>query len=159
MSVLIPDMVVFQYIENGLVYAANNGTIDDRFSEYARAYFQKKDVNVEAKRVTKNLLLLVNKSYAAHYREKIIPSVDLYYKSATHFVKGCQLLKYLQCVRYQIEVHTIEHGYSEVDPNRIIFVLSDQDKADIKLLDKMITDLAFSIVNQITEFKNAKWSD
>lgn len=157
MSVLIPENIVFEYVENGFSYAANNTIIDDRYSETIRQHCKDKDFYIEAKRWTKNILLLVYKSYAARYNEELGPIE--FYKTKIHFVNGLQLLKYLECLCYQIEIYTIEHGYNEADPSFKKFVLSDQDKTDYKILCDFIADLRICIISQLTDYKNAKWSD
>lgn len=159
MSVLIPEMKVFEYVQNGFVYAANNRTCDDLFASCIFHACQEKGMDQifsEAKRWVKNLITLNCKSYAARYREKELCDLAPFYKERTHKVEALQLLKYLQCIEYNIEMQTIEKGYGF---DTIKFEVTDQDRKDFALLQRFIADLKDSIIQQLPQYQNAKYSD
>jgi hypothetical protein len=158
MSVLIPDMGVFTYVKSGFVYAANNRSIDDKYSESISSHCRDRFTEEEAVRWTKNLLLLNCKSYAARYREKL-DDLRPFFKDHNVPIKAVQLLKYLQCIQYNIELRTIENGYSEADEKSVKFDVTEQDRKDVKLLDDFIRDIQYSIVSQMPEYANAKYSE
>lgn len=159
MSVLVPDMHVFEYVQSGFIYCANHKTCDSLYS--SSISFSSKAMGIdsicnESKRWVKNLLTLNCKSYAARYRENELGDLAHFYKENNHSVNAFQLLKYLECIHYNIEMKTIEDGYT-VDT--IKFVLTEQDRKDFQLLESFISDLKNSIISNLPEYQNAKYAD
>lgn len=161
MSVLVPDMKVFEYVQNGFMHAANNRTCDSLYVYSISAAMKNKGNNQifeEAERWVKNLITLNCKSYAARYREKELGNLAPFYLPKNHMLEPFQLLKYLHCIEYNIEMKTIEQGYSEA-LECIRFTLTEQDKKDFETLQYFIRDLKDSIINNIPQYQNAKYSN
>lgn len=162
MSILIPDMKVFEYVDSGFIRVAFNDTIDSLYCESIREKTRPKGLDQifnESKRWTKNLFTLICKSYAARYREELEDLAPFFKRNNTHKVEACQLLKYLQCIEYNIEISTIEKGYSEALEPNIKFQLTDQDREDFRLLVAFINDLKGAIVSQLPEYKTANYAN
>lgn len=160
MSVQIPDFKIFQYVEMGFYVTVNNSVINDLYTHSTREHCRNKLADKEATRWIKNLLLLNCKSYSARYREplgdyhKLYTSIFRVGKLIT--VEACPLLKYLECIEYNIEMSTIENGYFT---DSIKFELSEQDRKDFALLQAFRVDLTKAIVSQLPTYQNAKWAE
>lgn len=154
MSILIPDLKVYKYVEAGFIYAAHNKTCDNKYSYSVVRQTENKDPFEEARRWVKNLLRLNLISYNTRYNENERDNLPT---TATRTeTKAHQLLKYLQCIDYNIEVETIQKlGSYDEDRARV----NEQDLKDIKLLRDFIQDIQTAIIAQTEEYKTAKWSD
>lgn len=152
MSVLIPDLKVYNYILNGLQKSAYRSVIDEYYSHCMVRHFESKDIDKESKRLVKSWLDMNHKSYQYRYEDgKEEASLwQFITKEIVYTLKPLQLLKYIQCVLYNIELDTIKDGEGEV---------TKQQEDDFKLLDTWREELAFSIINKIPEYDQAKWSE
>ena len=118
MSILVPDTIVFNYAEAGVIKAAYNRTIDEFYSHTVSDHFRNQgDTFEEARRLTRNWLTLILKSYNTRYEEE--GGFELLEEIRRHAgpLEPLQLIKYLQCIDYQIETCTItKNGTPEEDP-------------------------------------------
>jgi len=142
MSVLIPDLKVYNYIQAGIEKLVYNNVIDDFHSHSINRHFHNcPDIEKEAARLTLAWLELNQKSYNERYpnEKDNINLCGFYYQTTTHRpLTAIQLLKYLQCIEYNIEI--------------------EDESKDLQLLKDCINDLQNSIINNMEEYKNAKWS-
>lgn len=152
MSVLVLDPKIISYIRKGLVFAAYNGTVDALHSYTIFAHFKDKDVEVEADRIMSSLYLMNQRSYSARYREED-KDHDLWNFVRKTMGLPCpfQLLKYAQCLEYNIEIDTINSKYE----NKV----TDQELADYEMLKRWEYEIMSAIVNQHQKYKDAKWSE
>ena len=144
MSVLIPDLQVYNYIQTGLQRLAYNNIVDDLFSNTVNKYFRNcPDYEKEAERLVLSWLKMNIESYNKRCQVKETTDlIGLYYPTFPHKdLTACQLLKYLQCVEYNIEI-----------------VPKDlQQRKDLQLLKDCIDDLLNSIVHNLPEYNKATW--
>lgn len=142
MSVLVPDHEVFSYLFSGLAFAANNQTYNDKYSYQIARYMEGKDSEKEGKRLVKSWLYMIEKSYNAKYNDTGT-TVNMLTVKYVPF-KAVQLLKYVQCVLYNIE----SEG-----------VTTKHEQDDATLLELWKTDIMNAIIDQLPEYKEAKWSE
>jgi len=152
MSVLFLDPKVFEYVA-------------DKINSYK--FSKQADINhcstlsiedqSEAQKLVVNWAKLNELSYNYHYNEpekqptlyKFI-NFSNYYKVDTY-----QFLKYLLCIRYNIELHTIQGGRNGFSGQPIEQELKDS----FDTLNKAIEEIKQAIINELTEYKTANWSD
>jgi hypothetical protein len=149
MSVLIPNDEVFNYLCSGLERAAYTRTCDEWWSHRIHSHFKDKDIETESRRLVESWMQLNDWSYSFKYGEEVETQIKLRRKTLHKPMQVHQLLKYAQCVDYNIEKDTIECAGNK---------LTKQGKSDLWLLRQWILDIAMSIIGQIPEYKEAKWS-
>jgi hypothetical protein len=88
-------------------------------------------------------------SFSVRYGEEVETKIKLRRKTLHKQMEIHQLLKYAQCVDYNIEKDTIESAGHK---------LTSQAKKDLWLLRQWIMDIAMSIIGQTTQYRAATWS-
>jgi hypothetical protein len=136
MSILVLDHQVFSYICSGLKKAAYETEVTTMYSSKIRHYFAGKDINQEATELVKQWFVMNETSYNIRYKET--GTTEDVLQLRYYPVKPHQLLKYLMCLEYNIEL-------GETKP--------------LKLLRQWINDLMYGIVSDSELYKSAKWSD
>ena len=146
MSVQTLGLEINNYVFNGLLKIAFNKTHDSFYSDKAYRHFEMKDPSTESTRLIKSWMDLNESTYDTQYDEEPNPTPLSYFFEGTLFVveSAHQLVKYLQCIDYNIEAKILE--------------LTEQDKSDIQFLKDLIIDLLDSIVKNTPEWQNAKWA-
>lgn len=144
MSVLVPDLKVYNYIQCGIEKIAYNSVIDEFYSNSIQKHFKNcPDISKESKRLILSWLNLNQWSYNKRYKDN--DDCDLtkfYHEDYTHKkLSAIQLLKYLQCIEYNIEIEPEDY------------------KNDLQLLKDCIKELTESIVNNLPEYKSSSWCD
>ena len=147
---MIPNDEVFNYLYRGLETAAYNRTCDEWWSHRIFSHFKDKDIETEARRLVESWMQLNDWSYSVRYSEEVETKIKLRRKTLHKEMQVHQLLKYAQCVDYNIEKETIESAGHK---------LTAQGKSDLWLLQQWILDIAMSIIGQTPEYKAATWSD
>ena len=142
MSVLVPDHKVFSYIHSGMRTAEARNTCDAKYSYIIKSYFGNKDFEKESKRLVRNWLNMIERSYNAAYKETGVTG-NLLRLEWVDFTP-IQLLKFLECVEYNIETPGIQ---------------TPQDKKDFDLLKAWRGDLSTAIIHALPEYETAKWSE
>lgn len=150
MSVLIPNDEVFNYLYSGLERAAYKIECDEWYSNQIMRHFKDKDIETEARRLVESWMQLNDWSYSIKYGQDVETKIKLRRKTLHKPMEVHQLLKYAQCVSYNIEKETIESAGNK---------LTSQGKSDLWLLEQWILDIAMSIINQTPEYKTATWSN
>ena len=146
MSVLIPDLKVYNYIANGLqdVAYTNSGA----YRSYStHQYLMKNDIPVsqQADRIVRGWIELNEITYCNRYREPYTGLEKLFQGNLSHKpMNACQLLKYLECVDYNIDED---------------ITTSDQQKEWLQLLKTWMLELAESIAHNTKEYKKASYCD
>ncbi len=109
MSVLVPDLMVYEYIHNGLVAAANRKECDNLFSAIWTRHFRQKLWDQECKRLVRSWAKLNEDSYNAAYDDPMSnpPLLECITCNNIIRVNALQLVKYVHCVAYNIEMETI----------------------------------------------------
>lgn len=150
MSVLVPDDNVFEYIHSGLVYAANNRTVDDKYASCVCIHMKEKIWDKECERLARSWCKLNEDSFMTKYIDKVDgrPAHELLKLTGMIPIRAIQLVKYVGCVVYNIELRTIE----KVRP------ISLQEREDYTLLGQWEQQLNAAIVANTQEYKDAKWS-
>jgi hypothetical protein len=148
MSVLVPDFKVYNYIQAGIEKIASNSIINDFYSYSIQHHFQNcPDTPKEIKNVILSWLNLNQWSWDKKYLKEDETPTDLteFYSSPlmSFNVSSVQLLKYLQCIDYNIEIKP-EDGYH---------------KTRLRLLKDCINDLQRSIISNLPEYKEAQWCE
>jgi len=158
MSVLVPDPQVFNYIRQGFEIAAYRRECDEFYAWCISSHCDSKDIHKESKRFVKSLMWLNEWSFDVKYEQKDLDKSEYYpfVKWEIVDVRPLQLLKYLICVRYNIEKETIWRvGTPEANKKRI----PEQQLEDLELLERWIDCLKMAIIDKIPEYDEAKWSD
>ena len=142
MSVLVPDMKVFQYVHAGILKAAYNSTIDSFYSYSVVKHFKGcVDFEAEADRIIKSWMNLNEFSYNVRYKEESKTLLSEFFTSSFVNLNPFQLLKYLECLNYNIEISP------------------ELFKADLQLLKAFTIEITSAIVSNMPEYKAAKWSE
>lgn len=150
MSILIPSKNVFNYIHSGLERAAYRNECDEWYSQVIRSHFRHKDIDKESRRLIESWQELNLLSYNIKYQQNTAETITKFRPTFTHKeMEVNQLLKYVQCVQYNIEPGTIED----------LMEMTSQQKDDLKLLQEWEIDIAGAIVNQLPEYKKATWCE
>lgn len=158
MSVLIPDVDVFSYVRCGLTKTALNRVVDEFYSYSVQKHFRDKGTDQifnESIRLVKSWCRLNERSYVAAYRHHGESFDDLseFITEKQYDVEAVQLVKYLQCIDYNIEDDTIQEDEAKE------YQLTEQDKADLKLLRAWIPEVNAAIVHQLPKYEEANWSN
>lgn len=113
MSVLIADLEVFE-----AVYSKINTFQFNKQCNINYCNTLSMD-EVEGKEFVSNLLILNELSYLKRYREEGAPHLYQFLKFGWNKaqISTLQLLKYLHCIEYNIEMHTIKTGYAGGENN------------------------------------------
>ena len=100
---------------------------------------------------------MVHVSYCVHYEEPVDEEMlqmirDSIESWRYNYMKGpncntCQMLKHLQCIRYQIE------DYDMRPKNR----WKEEYESAFELLNEAVNELKCRIISEIPEYKEAKW--
>lgn len=150
MSVLIPNDEVFNYIHAGMTRAAYRRVCDEWYSGTMSSHFKHYDIEKESKRLIESWMELNLLSYHIKYRENRDELQVAFKETYTHKeMQEHQLLKYIQCVDYNIEIETIED----------LLEISEQQRKDYKLLKQWCNDVMIAIINETPKYKKATWSE
>lgn len=145
MSVLILDQRIFPAIADKMWEATTNTRMDINYiGMMTNSRYEWDKVKIAA--VVSDWCDMNERSYDTRYGEKpqhLKDDLRFRFKGGTP--NTYQFLKWLQCIRYNIEEDHIE--------------MSDQNKVSLHLLDTLIESAADSIVSATDEYKAAKWSD
>jgi hypothetical protein len=136
MSVLVLPHDVFSYIHSGLKKAAYETEVTTMHSPTVYSYFKNRDIQKESKELVKQWLTMNEQSYNIRYNDSGTSSNVFHPKWIK--TEPNQLLKYLICLEYNIELPTSE---------------------PMELLKNWIHDLMIGITCQNELYKNAKWSE
>lgn len=149
MSVLIPSKDVFNYVGVSMDRCIYGSEVNEWFHDSMRNHFNKcGDIDKEQVRLVESWMRLNDLSYCCKYGEAPNKSYK-WRRNFTHKeVTVYQLLKYIQCIRYNIELCTIQEKME----------VTDQMRADENLLRIWADDIAHAIVGQIKEYDAADWS-
>jgi hypothetical protein len=156
MSVLIPDFKVFDYLNAGLIYTAHNKTVNDLYCGKVSSHLAHYDAFKESARLVRSWFSMNERSYNARYNEtdSILKFYDV--KQSGERPNCIQLIKYCQCLLYNIEVQTIQR-IGEANENKSLFTA--QDRKDYDLLEMFYEELKSAFIGSLPEYDNAKWCD
>lgn len=154
MSVLVLDEKGYEYVLNGFVKAGFQTQCDEYYSEFIRTHCKDKDVHDEANRLVKNWAILNELSFNAGYNDTGLDHYTLIDYNSLWKVDCYQLLKYIDCIIYNIEIETIEQHKPVIVPLNWVEL-----KADYELLKTWKYELTRAIVTKRPEYDKAKWSD
>lgn len=153
MSVLVADLEVYEYICCGLKYAAVNKTCDDLYSSSVSQHMKNKDWEEESLRLTKVWCRLNIECFDIQYKDKDVDnglSMETFLtgRRIVH-LQAVQLLKYVECVSYNIALNTIKK----------VRQLNAEELADLQLLHTWKREIMEAILHQLEEYKSAAWSE
>ncbi len=143
------DLNAMNLIHSALIKAAYNNVVNVFFSENINSHFENKDTDIEAERLSLSWYCLNEISYICRYN---IPAKDTgYFINFKNWVEPepCKLLKLLNFLDYNIEIETIREN----------LILSEKQQNDHVLLLSWINDIKNAIINDLPEYKNAKWGE
>lgn len=151
MSVLIPELKVFEAIHGKIEGYKFHKVCDINYCSSLKL-----EEN-EAKEFIKNILTLNELSYIKRYREDTAPHLKdfLTFKYKGETISTLQLLKYLECIYYNIEIYTIKNGYEGNEQNEI--------KPDLmrsyEVLKKSISELKSTVISELTNYRELKYCE
>lgn len=160
MSVLILDPKCMEYIHAGFIMAAYRTQCDQYYSETIRSYCRDKDIHEVAQIIVTGWAMLNELSYCVAYKEAG-QSYHQFIRFTRHWdVKPVQLMKYIECLLYNIDLETIKckesftqgevKGAPEVTPAmREMYALLKSWERDIKN----------AILHALPEYDGAHWSE
>lgn len=146
MSVLTLSPDTYNYIRVGIERAAYNSQCDEFYYYSVKQQCENKDIQSECLRLVKSWADMNEKSYCLKYNEKFHSLSTFINPTFTKKpLTPVQLLKYVECLSYNIE---LEHWEQ-----------TEQETADYSLLKKLRTEIGAAIIGSLPEYKNAAWSD
>lgn len=111
--------------------------------------------DTELKRLIESWVWLNEMSYIRAYREDSEPTLFQFLRLGRADTPNTyQTLKWLECLRYNIEIDTIRHGRDSSDGKRMI---KRQVKKDYDTLIRVIDDIRGAIIAELDDYKNSKW--
>lgn len=145
MSVLTIEPEVFNYVCAGLERAAYNTQVDEFYYSPVQYHFSKIDIEKEAIRLVRSWADMNMKSFCYKYKEEFV-SLSCFIKRTltAKELTPVQLLKYVECISYNIEPEWWE--------------LSEVEKSDLELLHKIEISIVKAIVRNTESYKKAEWS-
>lgn len=151
MSVLVLDPKAISYIKRGLEYAAHNAVCDELHSSTIWGHFKNfSGVFEESDRLMRSMYELNQLSYDLKYKHEEFSNLYRFVLPTIGIVCPYQLLKYIECLNYNIESDTILSSGG---------TLSDRQLLDIKLFEDWEYDILKALVHSTKKYKDAKWSD
>lgn len=151
MSVLVVDLKVYEQIYNKIISFKHNNTVNINYCNTFASWDNEETI----KEVVRNWCWLNEWSFNRKYNE---PNEKLYKLLNLRFSgPACstyQLLKWLECIRYNIELDTIRQGRT-ADSSKII--ISAELLESYKYLEAFIQNVMTTCVSQIPEYKAAEW--
>jgi hypothetical protein len=144
MSVLILDTPQINYIRAGIERAAYNTQVNEWYYYCIASHMRNRDIETESLRLARSWAALNDKSYSYKYKETYTDNTDeIQAKGPFKPLNPVQLLKYVQCLIYNIEP---EH-----------FAMTEQEQADYDLLKKLELNICTAIIGNTQEYKDAQW--
>lgn len=146
MSVLILDTPQINYIRVAIERAAYNTEVNDSYYYVIVSHMRGKDIETESLRLARSWAALNDKSYSYKYKEPYVDNTDeIEIEGPFKPITPVQLLKYVQCLIYNIEP---EH-----------FEMTAQEIEDYDLLKKLELNICTAIIANSEEYKTAGWSN
>ena len=149
MSVLIPDLVIYQGVASKMFDASFRKTCD---INYFSSCFSFTNPLTEAKiwEIVKTWLKLNECSFDTRYKEPDPrPLVEFLECSFCTIPNTYQFLKWLQCIWYNIEPSTIEE----------VRTLTEQEREALDFLERLIQEAQAAIIGSLPEYRAATWSE
>lgn len=150
MSILIPDLKIYQAVATKMYYATSNPVCD--INHFTSCFSFRSPLTEEKIWTLINHWLALNEaSYYARYKEPITSPLTEFLKKKFIYdaPNTYQFLKWLQCIRYNIEPETIKK----------VRQLTVEEALALNFLDRLIREAQDAIINSLTQYKEAKWSE
>lgn len=154
MSVLVLDIKAYEAVyQKAWTYKFHN-QVDINYCQTLKAY----ETDEGLQSLIKDWLWLNEYSYLRRYREKGKPDMApfLTFKSSSDTINSYQMLKYLLCIQYNIEISTIKSGYTGMEDEVLI---PESVMGSYEVLEKAIQDIQYTIISQLPEYQEAKWDE
>ena len=152
MSVLVPDLKIYEAVYQKALDYSFRKTCDINYCHTFREISEKK-----LQQHVKNWLYLNELSYIRRYEDGKKPELHefLTFRRSGN-VNTYQMLKFLNCIRYNIEIETIKNGKTGAEePIEISFDMMES----YNLLQKAIEEIMCVIIGEIDQYQEAKWSE
>jgi hypothetical protein len=152
MSVLVPEFKMFQQVLRRVECFQFNRTCDIDYC-YSLSMNER-----DAKQFVLNLIQLNELTYIRRYEEET-PKTMLHEmfetQSNTKRVETLQLLKFLQCIDYNIDLQTIKTGKRGTESHEIDIRLVSSHET----LQRAIEELKSTIISELTNYKELNYSE
>ena len=144
MSVLMIDVDVYTHVYRKLIQYQFNSQCDINYCETFRRLSEK-----QIEKLVRTWCDLNEESYNCKYEEpdnkmKLSEFIDFEFNNSK--TSTYQLLKWLECINYNIETYTIDR------------LLTEYELKAIDTLHKGIEEIKSVIIKEIPAYKEAKWS-
>lgn len=152
MSVLVPDLKLFQQVLRRVECFQFSKTCDINYC-YSLSMTEE-----AAKRFVKDLIQLNELTYDRMYNEEQqSPALHEMFTTQkdTKRIETLQLLKFLQCIHYNIDLNTIRTGRNGQENHEIKQRLLNS----YETLTNAIEELKSTIINELTNYKELNYSN
>jgi hypothetical protein len=151
MSVQIIGRDASQYLLSHAIKQSYNKTVDINYSYCIAALCRGKNLETELPAFIECLIELNEVTYSIKYKDKFQNLAQFYALKAisNQNTNTFQALKFAQCLRYNIEIPTIQ-GIRE---------LTKLEEKAILHLDVWIADMQCAIINELPEYNESKWNE
>ena len=152
MSCLVPDLNVYEAIYNKAWLYGFNKTVDINYCNCLSF-----DDEEKLKEHVKNWLYLNELSYNRRYKEESETFLkDFLTFRGAHAIDTYQMLKFLQCIQYNIELETIKSGFDGMQKK---IILSENLMNSYNLLTFAVEEISQRIISEIPAYKKAEWAN
>jgi len=143
MSVLVPEVEVFNNVYDKAVNYTFHKVCDINYCSTLGHMTE-----VQIKNTIKTLCDLNVESYEKAYKQnpgEVKFSDTIKFDRSGSIIDTYQMLKYLECIYYNIELDTIDRELNRMESD------------SMKTLRKSIDEIKSAIIGEIPEYKDAKW--
>lgn len=145
MSVLVLDPQVYKLVFDKAMNYQYKREVTQEYCEIFRSMSEE-----DIKQVIITLCNLNEESFDKRYKQepdKVKQSKFINLRFDLPKINCFQMLKYLQCINYNIEIETIERELTSIE------------KDSMKILNIAIEEIKQHIISEIPEYKQAQWSN
>lgn len=150
MSVLLVDEKVFEAVYDKIIQYTNNKVVNVNYCNALGGMTEK-----EAKKFVCDLLLLNVASFHAKYYDAEAfknPANVLKLNRKVGTISSVQMLKYLQCIRYNVEVSAICYKFPAD-------ITSSMPVDSLRILKNAIQEISQRLIEEFTDYRDCKWSE
>jgi hypothetical protein len=152
MSVLVPSLKVYEAVYNKAIDYTFRKVVDINYCSCLGRLTEK-----DIKNHVSNWLYLNELSYIRKYkfRKNEKPELKEFLTFRSNYdINPYQMLKYLECIFYNIEIDTIKTGH---DGKQAEIVISSIMINSYNLLKRAIDEIRQAIIGELPEYKAAEW--
>lgn len=141
------DREVYKQVANKLWSYTFNKTVDLNYCDTAISSFRTEE---SLKKCVQDWYFLNEKTYLSKYKVlDLKPDKELSLTLSVPLINTYQVLKSLECIKYQIELTTIEVSDD--------YHITNNEAISYEILRRLIESISKRIIEETPQYKEAKW--